>query len=154
MYSIAIEMRAKSGLISCQGFSLVELMVVIALLGVISAIAIPAYQGYIEDARIGTMLQSIETIRVFQENRRLEQGEYVEGSYDPASPDAAGGLKEAAVLDWSPFASNDVVTFVIACQTDATNPECARASGYQVTATHSEGGSVCRIINRSSVASC
>ena len=66
---------AEPSRLMCQGFTLVELMIVVAVLGIVSAIAIPAYQGYIEDARTGTMLQSIETIRVFQENRRLEQGE-------------------------------------------------------------------------------
>ena len=154
MYSTAIEMRAKSGLLSCQGFSLVELMIVVAVLGIVSAIAIPAYQGYIAEARTATMLQSIETIRVFQESRRVQQGEYVEGTYDPSNPDVAGGLKDATVLDWSPNITSDFVTFVITCQTDAVSPECTRSSGYQVTATHSEGGSVCRVHNQTSVTVC
>ncbi len=32
-----------------KGFSLVELMIVVAIIGVISAIAFPSYQGYIKD---------------------------------------------------------------------------------------------------------
>ena len=32
-----------------QGFSLVELMIVLAIIGVISSIAYPRYQGYIQD---------------------------------------------------------------------------------------------------------
>ncbi len=137
-----------------RGFTLIELIIVVAILSIISAIAIPAYQGYIAEARAGTMLQSIEMIRVFQEDRRVQQGEYVEGSYDPLNPDVPGGLKDTAVLGWSPNASNDVVTFVITCQTPAVSPECTRSSGYQVTASHSEGGSVCRIHNQTSVTSC
>lgn len=137
-----------------QGFTLVELIIVVAVLSVLSAIAIPAYQGYIAEARAGTMLQSIETIRVFQESRRVQQGEYVEGTYDPLNPDVAGGLKDAAVLDWSPNTTSDFITFVITCQTDAVSPECTRSSGYQVTATHSEGGSICRVHNQTSVSIC
>lgn len=38
-----------------RGFSLVELMIVVAIIGVISAIAYPSYQGYIEDSFFASM---------------------------------------------------------------------------------------------------
>ncbi len=34
------------------GFSLIEIMIAVAILAIISAIAIPLYQGYIAEARI------------------------------------------------------------------------------------------------------
>lgn len=40
-----------------QGFTLIELMIVIAILGILAAIAIPAYQDYITRARVAEGIQ-------------------------------------------------------------------------------------------------
>ena len=82
---------------------------------------------------------NIGTIDLLQESRRLDVGEFVQGTYDPATPDAASGLK--TVLGWSPGSEVGDYSYVVACTVVSTAPpECTRASGYTVTATHVSTG--------------
>lgn len=66
-----------------HGLSLVELMVALALMVLVSSIAIPAYQDYIATSRITVMHQAIQNLMPFQENYRIDNGAYLAGSYVP-----------------------------------------------------------------------
>jgi prepilin-type N-terminal cleavage/methylation domain-containing protein len=59
-----------------HGFTLVELMIAIAILSVIAVIAVPAYLGYIKEARLGTLRMNLDTLRVPLEDYRLDNGNY------------------------------------------------------------------------------
>lgn len=46
------------------GFTLIELMIVVAIIGILGAIAVPAYQDYIVKAKISNALGSVGNLKI------------------------------------------------------------------------------------------
>lgn len=109
-----------------RGFTLVELMIVVAVLAIISAIALPAYNGYVQTSRQAVLVNNISTIEIFQEDRRLRTGTYL--------TNAANAAAIAVAIDWDSEGDEPGTTYSI-----APGP----GGSYQVTATSPEGTSVC-----------
>lgn len=60
-----------------KGFTLVELMVTIAVIAVLAAISIPLYSGYVREGHFSSMRSSLSRLRTDIEDFRLENETYV-----------------------------------------------------------------------------
>ena len=132
--------------------TLIELLIAIAVVGVLASVAWPTYQSYVSSSRESAMLQVMQSVKIYQEDRRVRLGEYVEGAYDPSNPSVSGGL--ATTLGWNPADPDPEISILAACATDGSAPECARGSAIEITAIHTQGESICRSYNGSNTSDC
>ena len=107
------------------GFTLIELMVTVAVLGVLMVIAVPAYRNYVDTAEEGVLVSNIHTIEMFQEDFFLRNGNYSVGHANVAAITAAIG--------WEPRTDDGSLY-----QIDGDG-----VASYTVTGTNSLGRSVC-----------
>ncbi len=108
-----------------KGFTLVELMIAVAIVSILAAVALPLYNNYIDTSREGVLVNNLSTMEVFQEDFRLRNGNYLLVAADAAAIEAAIG--------WTPQ-SNNGTTYSIAD---------GGGGSYEVTATGPQGTVVC-----------
>ena len=100
-----------------QGFTLIELMIVVAIIGIIAAIALPSYNNYITRAKLDEGLYFLERAKLAV-NIYHQDGEDVTTLNNTTSAYRALGLKKninSKYLDqyWiSPWEGNDITIWV------------------------------------------
>ena len=71
--SIEIGRRGTGG---SDGFTLIELMIVVSIIGILATLAVPSYQASVVKAKEAALRQDLSTLRDVLDQHKADQGKY------------------------------------------------------------------------------
>ncbi|MGP9567485.1 pilin [Halomonas sp. AOP5-B2-8] len=86
-----------------RGFTLIELMIVVAIIGVLASFAVPQYQNYVGRAQVGEALSLMSPVKAALSEYRITHGEFPDDNEQAglSAPDQLSG-RYVARIDVSP----------------------------------------------------
>mgnify|MGYP002136315964 FL=1 len=94
-----------------RGFTLIELMVAVAIVAILSAVALPAYNSYVQRSRVPPALDALSSYQVRMEQRFQDTGSFANNGNCAVQLPA------------------NIANFTITCAVNGTNGYTATATG-------------------------
>ncbi|ARR43525.1 prepilin-type cleavage/methylation domain-containing protein [Vibrio campbellii] len=120
-----------------QGFTLIELMIVVAIIGVLSAVAIPAYKSYVTKSELASGATTVRNLLTNIDMYQQENGTYATmGLGDVGASANMSGLGTLSIPNKT--VSTATITF------EFTN---SSVNGAKITYAKSSSGWTCNIVS-------
>jgi type IV pilus assembly protein PilA len=125
---------------SAAGFSLIELMVAIAIIGILAVVALPAYQSYVKRTEFAQVIEDFEALRVAMELCWELEGDL--RRCDTSHPEVASAIRGLPGVDVRIYTGSSAYSTQVRLYSTTVDLSDGSDAGIQYGAAAVKGGAL------------